>query len=74
MALIRPSGQNRPTLAVLWGTALVAVGLSRFVQGLKPGLCPLGEAMAWDFARTGSLMRHFLCVTVLMIEGMLPYL
>ena len=41
---------------LLWGTALVVVGLSLFVQGLKLGLFPLGEAMAWDFTRKGSLL------------------
>lgn len=38
------------------GTALVIVGLTLFVQGLKLGLFPIGESMAWDFARKGSLL------------------
>jgi hypothetical protein len=37
------------------GTAMVVTGLTLFVQGLKLGLFPLGETMAWDFARKGSL-------------------
>ena len=46
-----------PDLAgLLWGTLLVVVGLTLFVQGLKIGLFPLGEHMAWDFARKGSLL------------------
>lgn len=50
-------GQPLPDLLeLLWGTALVVVGLSLFVQGLKLGLFPLGETMAWDFARKGSLL------------------
>ena len=50
-------GQPIPNLFdILWGTALVVLGLSLFVQGLKLGLFPLGETMAWDFARKGSLM------------------
>ena len=40
---------------LLFGTLLVVLGLTLFVHGLKIGLFPLGEAMAWDFARKGSL-------------------
>ncbi len=41
------------------------MGLSLFVQGLKLGLFPLGETMAWDFAHKGSLMWLFLFVFAL---------
>ncbi len=37
------------------GTLLVIVGLTLFVHGLKTGLFPIGESMAHDFARKGSL-------------------
>ncbi len=37
------------------GLVLVAVGLACFVLGLEMGLFPLGESMAVDFARKGSL-------------------
>ncbi len=37
------------------GTTMVVIGLTLFVQGLKLGLFPIGETMAWDFARKGSL-------------------
>jgi hypothetical protein len=37
------------------GFALVTLGLTFFVRGLNMGLFPLGEAMAYDFARKGSL-------------------
>jgi len=40
---------------LLLGTLLVVLGLTLFIHGLKIGLFPLGEAMAWDFARKGSL-------------------
>lgn len=40
---------------VLVGTALVLLGLSLFVEGLKIGLFPIGETLAYDFARKGSL-------------------
>ena len=40
---------------LLWGSLLVVIGLSLFVEGLKLGLFPIGETMAWDFARKGSL-------------------
>ncbi|MDJ0805317.1 MAG: DUF1538 domain-containing protein [Gammaproteobacteria bacterium] len=37
------------------GTILVILGLTFFIHGLKIGLFPLGESMAWDFAKKGSL-------------------
>ncbi|MEK7990480.1 MAG: DUF1538 domain-containing protein [Thiotrichaceae bacterium] len=48
--------QPVPDLAnILAGVALVTLGLSLFVQGLEMGLFPLGENMAYAFARKGSL-------------------
>lgn len=45
-----------PNLTTLIGGALLVVlGLTLFVQGLKLALFPLGETMAWEFARKGSL-------------------
>jgi hypothetical protein len=53
-------GQPIPNLAdLLIGTLMVVIGLTLFVQGLKLGLFPIGESMAWDFARKGSLMWLF---------------
>ncbi len=40
---------------LLFGTLLVVLGLTFFIHGLKIGLFPLGESMAWDFAKKGSL-------------------
>lgn len=40
---------------LLLGTALVVLGLALFVQGLEMGLFPIGESMAYAFARKGSL-------------------
>jgi hypothetical protein len=40
---------------LLLGTLLVVVGLTLFVRGLHMGLFPLGESMAYIFARKGSL-------------------
>ena len=40
---------------VLIGAVFVVVGLMFFVQGLEMGLFPIGEAMAYAFARKGSL-------------------
>lgn len=40
---------------LLFGTILVVLGLTFFIHGLKIGLFPLGENMAWDFAKKGSL-------------------
>ena len=40
---------------LLVGTALVVLGLALFIHGLKMGLFPIGETMAHDFARKGSV-------------------
>lgn len=37
------------------GLTFVVAGLSCFIKGLEMGLFPLGEAMAYDFARKGSV-------------------
>ena len=42
-------------LSVLTGLGLVIVGLALFVVGLDVGLFPLGEILAEEFARKGSL-------------------
>lgn len=41
--------------SLLIGLCFVLLGLSLFVQGLEQGLFPLGERMAYEFARKGSL-------------------
>jgi hypothetical protein len=43
-------------LSLLGGSFLVVLGLAFFVLGLEMGLFPLGEAMAYAFARKGSLV------------------
>ncbi len=40
---------------LIGGTVLVVLGLTLFVRGLELGLFPIGEAMAYAFARKGSL-------------------
>lgn len=50
---------NQPVpdlLNILLGTLYVVVGLSFFVYGLEMGLFPIGESMAFEFARKGSIM------------------
>jgi hypothetical protein len=42
-------------ISVLAGLVLVIVGLALFVLGLEVGLFPLGETLAEEFARKGSL-------------------
>lgn len=42
-------------LGLLTGTLLVVLGLTLFVHGLKIGLFPIGESMAHEFARKGSV-------------------
>ena len=41
---------------LLVGAALVVLGLSLFIKGLEIGLFPIGESMAYAFARKGSVM------------------
>jgi len=41
---------------LLVGLILVVIGLTLFVLGLEMGLFPLGEQMAYDFARKGNVM------------------
>jgi uncharacterized membrane protein (DUF2068 family) len=40
---------------ILLGALLVVIGLTLFVRGLEMGLFPIGESMAYAFARKGSL-------------------
>ena len=40
---------------ILIGTLLVAIGLALFIRGLETGLFPIGESLAYSFARKGSL-------------------
>ncbi len=40
---------------ILAGSIFVLMGLTLFVQGLEMGLFPLGETLAYGFARKGSL-------------------
>lgn len=41
--------------SLIAGTVFVVIGLTLFVQGLEQSLFPIGEAMAYAFARKGSL-------------------
>ncbi len=40
---------------LIFGMLLVVLGLTFFIEGLEQSLFPLGESMAFDFARKGSL-------------------
>jgi hypothetical protein len=41
---------------ILGGAVLVLIGLTLFVRGLELALFPIGENMAYDFARKGSVL------------------
>jgi Protein of unknown function (DUF1538) len=41
--------------SLIMGTLFVVLGLALFIQGLEQSLFPLGESMAYAFARKGSL-------------------
>ena len=51
--VIRQPVQDMASL--LWGSALVVVGLAFFLRGLEQSLFPIGQSMAYAFARRGSL-------------------
>ena len=42
-------------LSIVTGLTIVAVGLALFIRGLELGIFPIGEGLAVDFARKGSL-------------------
>jgi hypothetical protein len=42
-------------MGILVGLVAIVLGLTFFIRGLEMGLFPLGESMAYDFARKGSL-------------------
>ena len=52
--IIRQSIPN--FIELLFGTLLVILGLTLFIEGLKTALFPIGENMAYAFARKGSLL------------------
>jgi len=41
--------------SILTGLVIVAVGLALFIRGLELGIFPIGEGLAVDFARKGSV-------------------
>jgi len=43
-------------IGILIGLVAIVLGLTFFIRGLEMGLFPLGESMAYDFARKGSLV------------------
>lgn len=43
------------TLDILFGSLLVVAGLTLFIRGLEMGLFPIGENMAFAFAKKGSV-------------------
>ena len=48
--------QPFPNLSgIVGGMVLVVIGLFLFTQGLRLGLFPLGESMAFQFAKRGNL-------------------
>jgi hypothetical protein len=53
LAVLRQPLPNLPE--ILFGGLLVVFGLMLFVQGLEMGLFPIGETMAHELARKGSL-------------------
>ena len=53
LVIIRQSIPN--FIELLTGTLMVIIGLTLFIEGLKTALFPIGENMAYAFARKGSL-------------------
>jgi MFS family permease len=53
LLVFRQGLDNLPS--ILFGVVLVVVGLSLFIAGLQMALFPIGEQMAKDFAKKGSV-------------------
>ena len=53
LAILQQSFPN--VLELIVGMLLVVVGLTLFIRGLDMGLFPIGESLAYDFARKGSV-------------------
>lgn len=53
LVILRQAPPN--LLDIVVGTVFVLVGLTMFIRGLEMGLFPLGESLAFDFAKKGSL-------------------
>jgi hypothetical protein len=51
--IIQAMPQNLSTIVI--GLTIVAVGLALFIRGLELGIFPIGEGLAVDFAKKGSL-------------------
>jgi len=54
LVILRQPIPNIADIAV--GTAFVVIGLTLFIQGLEKSLFPIGETMAYAFAKKGSLL------------------
>ena len=52
-AVVRAMPEN--LASIIAGLLIVAVGLALFIRGLELGIFPIGENLAIDFARKGSL-------------------
>jgi len=53
IAIIQKIPDN--TFSILIGLTIVAVGLAIFIRGLELGIFPVGENLAIEFAKKGSL-------------------
>ncbi len=53
IAIIQQIPEN--LFSIIIGLSIVAFGLAIFIQGLEVGIFPLGENLAYEFARKGSL-------------------
>ena len=42
-------------ISIVIGLTIVAVGLALFIRGLELGIFPIGEGLAVDFAKKGSV-------------------
>jgi len=53
LVILRQAFPN--VLELVIGMLLVVLGLTLFIRGLEMGLFPIGESLAYDFARKGSV-------------------
>lgn len=53
IAIVQAMPEN--LLSIIIGLTIVAIGLALFIRGLELGIFPIGENLATDFAKKGSL-------------------
>jgi len=60
-------------VSIVIGLTIVAVGLALFIRGLELGIFPIGEGLAVDFARKGSVFWLLLFAFTIGLERLMLF-